>query len=571
MRYLLLLAAVLVVAAPTGAGTSARDLRVRAAGDGAPGSLRHLVEQLARPGDRIVIGPTLRIQLNRRLIVPRRLAGLTIDGGGGAEVTGAGGELRVDADRVTLRGLRLVRLPVHFATHSEPGAEVGPRRTRVVDVVSTGPVRGYSGLKLDFVRDFQIRGGRYETQILLTGTQGVSISGATLAAKGNAVSDENSDLLRIEANTIGSGRIDLASVGAAVARNTVAAGGTLHVRIEPGGSGRVDANRLAGGRIVAGAGGELRVGNNVVTGSWRRGPGLPGITVECTTSGKSPKLAVNGNTVTGMRIGISAACGRDVPIALNHNTLERNGTGILVSAKLAGIRGGKVSGNSGAGIRVLAGSRTTISQIAAGGNGGRAIERAQADPRPPKLEYDEDKDRIRGVTCAECIVELYAAEEGAEPGEGLGVRGTVRASSNGSFVYPATGTVQCGVPPLLTATATRPKGPARGTSEFSADLRCEPLRIAAIATHNRNGARMSYCLDVRVDPPRAAKGTVTLTGPSGAGTRAFELAADGTARVVFPITAYGSYRSTTTLLGRSLASGAEVGPLSSRSDACPVP
>lgn len=577
MRYLVLLVAAFVIAAPTGATTTARVLHVTAGVDGAPGSLRNLVERVAKPGDRIVFPTALRIELRRKLTIPRSLAGLTIDGSTAAgvpELVGVrsrgGTFIQVDADRVTLRRLKLNSVPVVFESHAEGGQEVGPRFARVLDVETTGSLPGRAGLKFSFARAFQVRGGRITNSISLTGTQGGLISDVTLAAKGTAVSDENSDLLRLEANTLESGRIALQSQGVAVARNQVKAGATLHVWIVAGGSGRIDANRIEGGRIVAQAGGELRVGNNVISGTWRRGVGLPGISAGCATDGKRPRLAVNGNTVTGMRVGISVVCGRDAQISLQHNTLERNGTGMLVAAREVSIVGGKVSENIGAGIHVRAGSRATISKIAAGGNGGLAIDREDAEPRPPKLEYDKDKDRIRGVTCPECIVELYAAEEGDEAGEGLGITGTVRASSNGSFVYPATGTVQCPHPALLTATATRVKGKDKGTSEFSADLKCEPIKLLASATYGAGGPRTNVCVFVRVGPPQVAKGSVTMSGPSGGGTREFETSADGNARVVFPVTAFGRYTATVKLLGKSTVTAADVGSLSGDPIGCRV-
>ena len=69
VRRLLLLVAVFAVAAPSGATTGADVLRVTAGADGAPGSLRDLVERVAKPGDRIVFPTALRVGLRRKLTI----------------------------------------------------------------------------------------------------------------------------------------------------------------------------------------------------------------------------------------------------------------------------------------------------------------------------------------------------------------------------------------------------------------------------------------------------------------------------------------------------------------------
>ena len=68
-----------------------------------------------------------------------------------------------------------------------------------------------------------------------------------------------------------------------------------------------------------------------------------------------------------MRIGFSVQCSRDVPISLRNNSVEQNGVGIAVEAPEAAISGGSVRKNTGAGIRVRAGSRTTIRKALFGG------------------------------------------------------------------------------------------------------------------------------------------------------------------------------------------------------------
>lgn len=474
--------------APSGATSSARQLPVTSGQDGAPGSLRQLVEQVAKRGDSIVFPTALRVELRRNLTIPADLAGLTIDGssaaGGMAELVGVrspgGTFLEVDADRVVLRRLKLTSLPVVLRSRPGRSGEVGPAGLRVVDVETAGSTPGHSGLDLSFARDFLVSGGRITNGIDLTLTEGGRIANVTLAAKGKALEDLNSEGLVIGQNTLESGRVVLRSQSVQVNDNVVHAGGTIDVWIHAGGTGRVSANKLTGGRIVAQAGGSLTVSRNTVTGNWRSGPGLPGISIGCATDGRRPQLVASDNTVRGMRIGFLVQCNREVPISLRGNVVQENGTGIAVNAPVAAISGGSVRENRGTGIQVRAGSRTTIRNVVFGGNGGLAIDRADAAPRAPTLRYDKAKQQIRGVACPGCAVDLYVAEEGKEPGEGTRRLGTLRARGDGSFEYPARGG-KCTIPEPVSAIATDER--RKATSEFAADIRCQAatadLRVEA--------------------------------------------------------------------------------------------
>ena len=522
MRRLLLLAAVVLTLTGPAGSFSRADLKVTTGADGAPGSLRDLVENKAKPGDVIKFDTALRVELRRPLVVRKALTGLVIDGGtatgGKAEIAGVRTSqhayIRVDADRVTLRNLKLTNAAVDFAVLGAAGEVEGPLAPQIVDVeavIDAGWVLR-PALSFDFARQVRITGGRVSGGIFFTGARGAQVTGVALAARrasGLAVSDLNSERLVIRGNMLESGRISLQSQGATVAENTVRAGGTLDVWIVEGGTGSVERNTLEGGRIVAQAGGAVGVTGNTVTGAWRRGPGLPGISVGCATDGDKPELDVRGNRVTGRRIGMLLDCRRDAAISIGPNTLERNGFGMLVTAREVKISGVTVRENAGAGIAVGRGPRATITRIAAGGNGGLGIDRDDAEPRPAKMEYDKKKGRIRGVACRNCVVELYEAEEGDEPGEGLRYLATVKAASSGAFVYPTKGKLNCPPTGRITATATDPK--QKRTSEFSADVECKCVVSSDFVVRGapRTGFA-NYGLTVAF-PPGVKLGEVTLT------------------------------------------------------------
>jgi hypothetical protein len=63
-----------------------------------------------------------------------------------------GTSIQVDADRVTLRQLRLTSLPVVFESHTIGADHVGPRFARILGVETAGAVAGRAGLKFSLAR-----------------------------------------------------------------------------------------------------------------------------------------------------------------------------------------------------------------------------------------------------------------------------------------------------------------------------------------------------------------------------------------------------------------------------------
>jgi hypothetical protein len=462
----------LLLAVP--AGASARGgavLTVTQGADGVPNSLRDLVGK-AKPGDTIRFASPLRVELRRPLVLatPR----LRIESEGQkAEIlgvrTGDRAFIRVTADSVTLANLKLTDVAVSF----EGRAPNGPAGARVLDVEASLPGKWArrAALAFDFADDVRIVGGRVQGGIELQSVEGAVVQGVTLAGPGSVLGDDQGRRIRLERNTVESGRVTLRSQGVTVAGNTLKPGTTLDVWVVEGGSGSVERNVLDGARLVAQAGGRLSVAGNRLAGTWRRGAGPAGLVLGCASDGIAPNLEARGNTVTGWRIGMQVACAKERGrVVLGPNTIERNGIGLVVQSGDVRVSGTTVRHNLAAGIHVSSSAaRPVLTRLATGGNGGLGIVRV-FEPRRPKLEYDRKRHRIRGLACPNCVVELYEAEEGDEPGEGLRYLATVRAADNGSFVYPAKGELDCPRTGRVTATATDSK--QRRTSEFAADAEC---------------------------------------------------------------------------------------------------
>jgi hypothetical protein len=343
--------------------------------------------------------------------------------------------------------------------------------------------------------------------------RGALVQGVTLVGPRTALEDDMGVRVRVERNTVESGRVVLRSQTATVARNTLMGGTTLDAWIVDEGNGSIQGNTFHGGRIVAQAGGRLEVVGNTVSGTWRRGGGPTGLSIGCATDGASPQLDARGNTVTGWRYGVLVACAKQKGrVTIGPNVVERNGIGMVVESGEVRIAGTTVRRNAAAGIHVSSSAvRPTITRIAAGGNGGLGIVRV-FEPRRPKLEYDRKRHKIRGIACRNCLVEVYEAEEGDEPGEGLRYLATVRASDSGAFVYPAKGELNCPPTGRITATATDPK--QRRTSEFAADAECG---CSISSEFQLRGAPRTgfanYGLTI-VFPPGYKLGEVTLTDPA---------------------------------------------------------
>jgi hypothetical protein len=227
----------------------------------------------------------------------------------------------------------------------------------------------------------------------------------------------------------------------------------------------------------------------------------------------TPSVEARGNTVTGWRIGVQVACAKEKGrVELGPNTIERNGIGLLVQSGDVRVSGTTVRSNLATGIHISSSAaRPVLTRLATGGNGGPGIVRV-FEPRRPKLEYDKKQNRVRGVACPNCVVELYEAEEGDEPGEGLRYLASVRASGSGAFVYPAKGELDCPKTGRITATATDAK--QKRTSEFAADAQCSCVISADFLVRGapRTGFA-NYGLTARF-PAGYEVGEVTLTDPA---------------------------------------------------------
>jgi parallel beta helix pectate lyase-like protein len=251
----------------------------------------------------------------------------------------------------------------------------------------------------------------------------------------------------------------------------------------------LDDNMVNGGKqygvFVAAAQAILK--NNKVLDNRQRG-----IDLNCAGGATSGRLVLSSNTVSGNETGITVTCGRaGIASKLDGNIVTDNrGGGIIIARSGAGtaITGGRVQGNGtvqgnhaadkvsadAVGITVLAGAHATISRVAMGGNTGPGIESTAV--APPVLKFSGHA--VRGVTCGGCLVEAFTIEAGAREGnpnngEGAAYLGDVRASANGSFLYPATCDEATGKV-RLTFTVTKGEGAAADTSGFSADVTCKP-------------------------------------------------------------------------------------------------
>lgn len=535
MRRALALLAVLLVAPSAQAERSGQHVVSATAADGQPGSLRWIVEHAAGPGDTIHFSGAVRHELNGRLVIPARLAGLTIDG---ATATGGRAELRgrkardtthfqVEADRVTFTHLKLVDVPISFAYRGVEGV-ASPHVLETEHTVEAGWV-ARAAVAASFSRGVVIRGSRF------SGRAGVSLTSTTdaLIAKntfelepGNAaVSDMTSTGLHVAGNEVKGGSLALRVVTATVSGNRISAGVRVYVRDWPGGWAKIVENRVSVGGlatgIVAEAASRIEVSGNTVTGPGiRRGrPGPAGIAAGCANDGEGT-MVVSRNTVSGARVGIKLSCDRRFAVRVEDNTVRDNslagllveaedavltgnqasgnGAGVLVKSGKAVVRGGALRDNRGAGLRVEAGATASAAGVLTGGNGGPAIDLAPAGQTPnaarklangdldwpARLAYDEEKGKLRGTSCPGCRVEVYEAVDDDENGEGLRYLGTVKAGAGGVFAYPAKGELDCPATGKVTVTATHPRG---GTSELSEDVECSCI---VSADFGLDGARV---------------------------------------------------------------------------------
>jgi hypothetical protein len=559
IRRLLLLAApaLLVPAATALPAVHATIVIANFADDGSPGTLRHAIESVARPGDTIAFAGAVSLELRMPLVVPRELSGLTIDGatpaGGrvtlfGARFRSASATLDIDADSVTLTNLTLTNLPVGFRSRTEGDKVIGPSGARVTGnefrFESSYPGRAMLGLS--FTRGARVAGNRFVRGaggVTLDGTRSTSITGNTFELDKGGISDDNSRGLLVERNTMTSGFFFFESVQATIARNVVGPKGRIAAGDVAGdGLVRVVDNTIEVGALRTGlsvaAAHRVEVRGNTVKGTSAR---TNGIFVGCRE--QSPGLAiVEGNRVERLRQGLTIVCSKeegrfvvrgntarrnsDVGIAvrakdvtLAGNTVEGNGTGIRVEGR-ASILGGTVRGNRRAGILVQPNAEAQIIGLRAGGNGGPGIDlspagvtsnavnkSANGDIPFPEAKYDGSTGRLRGTACAGCRVQVYESEDGPKKGnpkngEGRRLIGDTRAGADGRWAFPSARALDCPRSGKVTMTATR----GAVTSEFSVDVECGCLLSKNFIVSGAGTPRTGFrSFGLRVTIPKGSK------------------------------------------------------------------
>lgn len=538
-RRLLALAALAVLVPAAQAAPSARTIVIsNYADDGSPGTLRHALENAAVPGDTITFASSVRLELRTPLVVPARLAGLTIDGataaGGrvtlfGARFTSASATLAIDADSVTLRNLTFLNLPVEYRARTTRG----PAGGRVLDnefrYDATYPRR--PRLQLSFTRGARVEANTFAGAELggleLEATQASVVTGNTFAAGG--LVDHDSRGLRIEGNTATRGRFFLETVAATIEGNTFGARSGLvvgdvadegHVRVV---GNTIEVAHLRTGLTVA-ATERVEVRGNTVRGTGGR---TSGISAGCRE--QHPGLAVvENNRILDLRVGLTIACakkgGRFVVrgntvrgnaesgivvrahhVELGRNTVEGNGSGIVVE-RAATIRGATVRANRRAGVLVRRGAEAEIRGLLAGGNGGPGIDASAGVPYP-EASHDAKSGKLRGTACAGCTVEVYESEDGAKKGnprngEGRRPLGTVRAGGDGRWTFPARRPLDCPRSGKVTMTATK----GEETSEFSVDVECGCLLGRTFAVSGAGTPRTgSRAFGLRVFFPKGSR------------------------------------------------------------------
>ncbi|HUG38720.1 MAG TPA: right-handed parallel beta-helix repeat-containing protein [Candidatus Limnocylindrales bacterium] len=424
--------------------------------DGSPGTLRHLIENEAKPGDTIVFAGPGPIELTGSLGIPRRLAGLKIQGPVVLKVDPppAGSRFRrtlnVNAPKVTLAGLTFEDLDVRV------------RKAADVTVRDSTFTEG-AEIEVEDSPDASIRSNSF--------SGGSSVWRVRIAGRASGGAE-------IVGNAIAGGGIEVRGFP----RGVTVAGNIITERIGPSGI-----------RIHSARGTTIR--GNAIAGFGK------GIDLET-----APGANITGNTVAGNGIGINVELGSGQ--RLKGNTVERNGgDGIRIKGE-ANVIGGTIRDNGGAGIFVSPGGSVWSSRVKMENNAGPGLDVAPRGVTPndkrktangnldsPITRYDGAARKVRGRTCGRCRVEVFRTEAGARhgnPGHGEGARflGAVVAAPSGAFTWPRKGRIGCGAARNLTMTTTRTTKKGRVTSEFSGDVGCGA---------GRGGTKLGS--PVRVSPP----------------------------------------------------------------------
>ena len=91
------------------------------------------------------------------------------------------------------------------------------------------------------------------------------------------------------------------------------------------------------------------------------------------------------------------------------------------------------------------------------------------------------------------------------------------------------------------------------------------------ATHHHGAGSSNLCVRVRTSPPQSGSASISLAGPSGAGTKTVALGADGSATAVFGITQYGNYTGSATVGSKSGGVSYTVDAGAGQAFSCPGP
>lgn len=99
----------------------------------------------------------------------------------------------------------------------------------------------------------------------------------------------------------------------------------------------------------------------------------------------------------------------------------------------------------------------------------------------------------------------------------------------------------------------------------------QAFTVTVDATHHHGVGQSNLCVRARTSPAQSGNATISLSGPSGAGTKTVALGADGSATAVFGINQYGSYTGSATVGSTSGSVQYTVDASAGQAFACPGP